>query len=347
MHTYHVSYSCYQKRMRILLDGKDSLSESSTIRQYMDEPLYCWADKLLPLLYREIEEEYALEFVGRPEESEIIKRIANEYPHCAAFRAEAPIISDSLQKRIISLSSLIKENSFQKFPAISVNACFVGTDAILSRHMSYIKNLDIRNQYCVVNFSAKEYGDSSLYRDADVVFMLVDDAETAEQVLSERISEKYAFVLYESEKNGFMKLSENNFMFSFHGESFFEIVFQCFFLFPLAEVFAEYANMLLGTVGNEKIKTKIKLLMTEKPIVCINAPSKIELNCSEPFEIKMFPEGSHVPELFFEYQLPGIVECSQQRIYGKKTEIRRFLFMKKEKSNRSRSFLFAYMNETV
>lgn len=326
---FFVSYSCYQSRMRILLNGKESLSASSTMLQYMNEPFYTWAHKFLDLLYREIEEDYALIFVGRTEETEIIAQLANTYLHCKSFEARKPIIDTSVKERMVGLSKLIKENTFQIPPPISMNAVFLSKEENVDIWKTYVNELEICNQYCNVSFSSDIIENYGTVKNDSVVFYIFDSIEEAEKHANNVDLSKYAFFLIEGQSTGFIQLLDNKYFFGFTKDIFFDIVFHCFFLFPLVESFSKYARILLKKVSDENMRTKIKLLLSEKPVIEINAESTIELDRSVPFDIRVFPKGAQIPELYFEYQLPDIVECAQQRVYGKKEGISKVLIYEK------------------
>ncbi|MBQ8435263.1 MAG: hypothetical protein IJX24_04565, partial [Oscillospiraceae bacterium] len=144
MNTYHISYSCYSRRMRILLNEKNSISSGSTILQYMNEPFYIWAAKILDLLYREIEDDYQLIFEGRPEEIEIMSHLAQQYSHCISFEARTPIIAASLQNRMIGLSTIMTEDNIAAKDVISIEAFFAVDSNNASHWGGYIDELEIR-----------------------------------------------------------------------------------------------------------------------------------------------------------------------------------------------------------
>ncbi len=339
-YTYFVSYSCYQSRMRILLNGKESLSASSTMLQYMNEPLYIWANKFLDLLYHEIEENYALIFVGRTEEAEIMSKLAKDYPHCKSFEARKPLIDTPVKDRMIGLSKLIKENTFQAPPTIKMNAFFLSNKELADKWKSYVNELEIRNQYCDVSFSSDIIENYRNAKKDSVVFYIFDSLEDAEKYANNVVLSQYAFFLTEGQSVGFIKLLDNKYFFGFTKDTFFDVVFNCFFLFPLVESFSKYAGALLREVADEDIQTKIRLLLSEKPVVKINAESTVEIDRSIPFDISVFPDGAQVPELYFEYQLPDIVECTQQRVYGKKEGTSKVLVYEKGEVNPLKELCF-------
>ena len=106
-YTYFITYSCYTRKMTVLLNGKEPLSRNSAILQYMNEPFYRWCGVLPELLYRELGEDYRVVYTGRQEEAEILKTIFRQYPHCLALEIRDFELQKPLQERMIALSRLM------------------------------------------------------------------------------------------------------------------------------------------------------------------------------------------------------------------------------------------------
>ena len=163
-YVYKITYLCYQSKMRILLNNQ-SLSPNSAIMKYMDEPFYVWADKLLDLLFKEIEEDYYLEFYGRDFEVEVMKKLVQGNAHCLGFLAHKPAIDTPLQERLITLSHLIK-----KFPSIhpghtKISVVFVGAKNVIAKYEDLITQLNVRNQYIAIDFPIQHLTEYTLMED--------------------------------------------------------------------------------------------------------------------------------------------------------------------------------------
>jgi hypothetical protein len=219
---------------------------------------------------------------------------------------------------MVGLSRIMKEKAFRFPEAITLNAVFFTSKKDFEKRKLLIDELEIQNQYCNVEFSLKDYSKYESITSRDIVFFIAESIEEIQPYLSGPCPSSYMFVLIQGKPDTFFHLSGNQYFFGFHEESFFETVFHCFLLFPLAEGLADYSVKLLNSIRDEDTRTKIKVLLSEKPVVRLSAENKVELNCSVPFDMEVYPEGAQPPELSFEYQLPGIVECTQQRIYGKR-----------------------------
>ena len=132
-YTYHITYSCYTRKMQILLNDKDVLSQSSSVIQYMNEPFYVWCEQILPLLYRELGESFHLIFTGRDEEAEILRSMAAGLPFCLSVETRSFGVPASLQERMIALSRFMKESGIPALPPIRIQAVFVGSPKALNK----------------------------------------------------------------------------------------------------------------------------------------------------------------------------------------------------------------------
>ena len=295
----------------------------------MNEPLYKWSDKLLDLLYREIEEDYELHFTAREEESQIISLKAQNYIHCTRFVAYQPQINKSLQDRMLGLSRLIKENHITTLPPLTINATFIGNSKTLNEFKEDIDQLEIKNQFVSVSFSTLQRESVSSLRENDLPIYLMD--RTSDNQMPEIAFTKYAFMCVLSDKTELLGIKNRICSYAFQREEFFDVIFRCFLLFPLAEAFSSYARALLQCIRQPDTQLRIRELLAEKPILNITTEREIELGTSVPLRITSSPVGFKTPELAFQYQPDGIVECTQQRITAIKAgDVVVFVFEKGE-----------------
>lgn len=318
-YTYFINYSCYTQKMKVLLNGKTMLSSNSTILQYMSEPFYSWCNLLPELLYRELGEKYNLVFTGRQEEAVILKQIMNQYSNCLHMEVHQFELKASIQERMIGLSRLMKEENLIRLPAIKIRAAFIGRKDVLDKWRGMIEQLQIKNQYCNTEFQMVERQEERKLPTGIIRFYLAETSEEAMEYIDGVENVPYSFVLTEGVRDGFCGLKKNCYIYGITGKSFFDQVFQSFILFPLPEAFARYTTELLKRVQEPVLKEKIEFLLSVKPLVHLKAESSVELGSSIPIRIRMEPENSRIPELAFEYQIPGVVRCTQQRIFGEKT----------------------------
>ena len=317
-YTYFITYSCYTRKMTVLLNGRESISRNSAILQYMNEPFYRWCSILPELLYRELGEDYRVVYTGRQEEAEILKTIFRTYPHCLALETQSFQLQKPLQERMIALSRLMKENNLPRLPQRVISAVFTGTKKTLEKWKPLLQELDVKNQYCSVAVHTAEWTElSGLDRDA-VVFALCASEEEQEEAVERLNSRSYAFLLNETGSVGFQSATGCSFVYGITEKDFFPVIFDCLLLFPLAECFAGYALDLRSSVRDAQTGRKLEALLAVKPCIYVKAPERVELGTSEPFTIETEPEGVEISGLTFEYQLPGIVTCNQQRVFGEK-----------------------------
>ena len=310
-YTYFISYSCYTNEMSVLLNGKSVVSKNSGILQYMNEPFYNWCTRLPDSLYRELGENYDVVYMGRTEEMNILRKVFGDYPHCRTVTTRQYVLSKSVQERMIELSKIIRESSLNRLPGETIPVVFVGTKEASQRWKNYIGQLDVKNQYCSV-VVRMEMNPSNVHDD-EVVFYL-DDGTQEKNIEMISYRHNYMFVLDENIDAGFAGADENRFRYGIDQKSFFDVIFGCLLLFPLAESFSTYAKNMERYVKDTQVKRKIQALLSVKPCIYISAEKQIEKGCSVPLNVQTEPEGAAIPGLVFEYQVPDIVECTYQRV---------------------------------
>ncbi len=317
-YTYYLTYSCYENKLNILLNNAP-LSPNSAALQYMDEPFYIWYDKIFDVLYKEIDEDYQVVYMGRPEEAAILHRYVKKKGGCVELIQKEFPLKQSLQERIIGLSRLIKQNHLHQLPPVQMNAVFLGEEELLSSYGEDIDALQIGNIYCKTTFSAIAYTDRHRLSKGDIVFLLASDLEEADKKAASMGNCPYLFLLIEEMKEGFQKAEKNRFYYGISKDTFANAVFAGFLLFPLAECFSAYASAMLKVREKDDLYYQMKSLLAVRPVIRMNVEKKVEYGCSLPIDIQVYPSGHEIPELVFEYQLPGIVSCTSKELLGNKT----------------------------
>lgn len=313
MHQFVLEYSCYDNRLKVLLDGVTPLTRESAVMQYAGRPFYDWCEVILGCLYREIFEDYALLYIGRDEEAEILHECAEKDAHCRQWAHREPQYAMSLQERMQALSKWIRPYQAPALPPVHREITFCANRAQLARFCSRIQQLKVQNPYCHLTFEMKEYPDSA---EQDAIY-LAEDFGGAERVLREKRAGPYAFILVEGEQTGFLAVRDRFFLYGFREEDFFEAVFRALLLFPLLACFRQYMQALIRKTGQIGRKERLIKLLIVKPYALVTSQAQIEIGCSIPLDVRMIPPDAPVPEFVFECRMPGIVECTQTRIYGR------------------------------
>lgn len=313
-HQFVLAYSCYENKMKVLLDGKTPLASDSVVLQYTNEPFEQWCDVILDLLYRELFEDYTLVYIGRSEEAEILQRNVEQHQHCQQLIYQGFQCNSSLQERMIALSKILKEGKTPRLPPIQRTIVFCGMQSQLNRLASQIQSLDVSNQYCRLNFIMEEYPPSTKQ---DVIF-LAESLEDAERIQFENSINTYAFILIEGNCSRFVKSHHGYFIYQYDKHAIFESVFACLLFIPLKECFSKYLNALIERTRAPDQRKRLVELLIVKPRAFVSCDTKVEVGHSIPLVIEMLPQNAAIPELSFECQIQGIVNCTQKRIYGEK-----------------------------
>ena len=313
-YTYHITYSCYDHGMTILLNGT-RISNSSSLLQYMGEPFYKWCEVLLEILAREVGEDFAVIYTGRSEEAEILKKQAEKVKSCQGFVYREPILPETLQIRMKKLNKLITD---YRIPIHQrhVKAVFLGDKDILKKYQEEIAGLEIENQFCKVDVRMMEIWNSGQLTKDDFPIYFSRTVNDAVIQAEDTDAYQYAMFLGEGKRNEFCMVKRNRFVFSFAEDTLLEQLFQCFLLFPLLECFNESLLAVKKMNVDQKVKQNLLILRAIKPLVQVRAEESMEAGNSVPLEMRTLPSGAPRPELEFQYQIPGIVQCTQNRITG-------------------------------
>ncbi|MCX4354824.1 MAG: hypothetical protein OSJ43_01225 [Oscillospiraceae bacterium] len=297
-------YSC---STQILINGK-APADYSPLIQYANEPLYKWCEEIFDLIYNEINDSFSLIFVGRKFDADILRIVSQQSENCRSFYHKEFVINTPLQKRMVLLNDLVKKNE------IDLHRIRIGVDFVIFDNMliGNVNELEIKNSYCYVDkriLSAAEYNDT---RASDYLFVICDDFQLVERIT---MKAKCGFVLRPASKTNIVSCENGLFFVEFEPNDFFEIVFECLLFAPLCDAFVHCIELLNG---NEAIvySDEFRVLTAIKPLVMVELPETVEIGRSAPLKVYTKPETAEPPEITFEYDKSGIVNCTNQRIEG-------------------------------
>lgn len=324
-YTYHITYSCYDQTMTILLNG-NRISNSSSLLQYMGEPFFVWCEVLPEILSREVGEEFTLIYTGREEEAEVLRQQCRQVQSCIGFQYQKPVLSEPLQNRMKKLCQLITDSRLPVHQRV-LSVAFLGEENVLDKYRDEISGLEVKNLFCRVETRSLEYYRRSDLRKDEIPIYLAPTADDALWMAEDTDAYRYAFFLGRGDRAGFGKVKGNRFVYSFTEETFFEQIFRCLLLFPLQECFCECLELVnKKTAGaSNSIHRQLLILKATKPLIQVRAQERIEEGRSVALEMRTLPPGADRPELEFQYQIPGIVKCTSREVIGLKagkTEVR-------------------------
>lgn len=299
-------YSC---STQILINGR-SPSEYSSLIQYMTEPLYLWFSHLFDLLYGEINDKFSLIFMGRKFDADILKYLATKNDNCISFKHRSFMTDTPLQKRMILLNEVIKKGG------INVNRQRIDVDFILSnqKFRNYIDELEIRNKFCYIEkhiFTVNEY--NNLKTPSRYMFIICDDFSLTNKT---DCKAKCGFVLKENISKSFISFKDNLcYLYMKGNDDIFETLFECLLYAPLCDAFVKCISSL--DENRSIIYTdSFRILTAIKPLVKVDFPEEVELGKSINIKVYTEPPTGEPPEISFEYDRSGIVNCTNQRIEG-------------------------------
>jgi len=275
----------------------------------MTELLYLWCDQLFDLLYNEINDKFSLIFIGRKFDADILKSISDDNENCISFTHKSFMIDTPLQKRMILLNEFIKKNG------VNVNKYRIDVDFIVSdeKYRRYINELEIKNKFCFVEkhiISVNEY--RRINNASKYLFILCDDFSFTDKI---ETKSECGFALKIGNKTSLISYKNDLCYIEMCDNEIFNTIFNCFFFAPLCEAFV---NCVSSLDENRSIvyTDGFRILTAIKPLVKVDFPDEVELNRSVPLRIYTEPQTTESPEISFEYDRSGIVNCNNQRIEG-------------------------------
>lgn len=313
---YHITYSCYDQAMTILLNDK-RISNSSSLLQYMGEPFECWCEVLPEILAREVGEDFTFIYTGRPEEAEILEHQCQQIRSCIGFKYKEPILQDTLQMRMKKLNKLISDYRLPVNRRV-ISVTFLGKEETLRKYGDDISCLEIENRFCKVDVHTLEYWNKNQLRKEEFPVYLAETIDDALLMAEDTDAFKYAVFLGKGNRDAFCKVKGNRFVYSFTDDTLINQIFRSLLLFPLLECFNECVLSVGKQTADKSIQYKLLVLKAIKPLVQVRAEERIESGSTVPLQMRTLPPNVPRPELEFQYQIPGIVQCSSDKIKGLK-----------------------------
>lgn len=306
----------YAQRVKILINGNPP-SAYSILDRYLNEPFLYWAWRIFDELDKELNgARYTLHLESSKEQIEILEHIARSYPNCVQFSSRQFVRNTPLTERMSTLSRLLKNNYVQGYHRLTRRALFVLGDGAADL-ASEIAELGVANCYCEIDSTSVSYKDYCAHPEsADVVF-LVGRAGCKERLL-QAAPQGDAFVLLLAEQTGLLETPENALVFETTYEEFFNTVFHCLILGPLAQLFHDSIAALPDAVS-QRYKDQIDVMSSiSMRILPRVEDTTIETghSVSIRFDSDMARMEVSLQDLEFGYSDKGIIRCNGLAVEG-------------------------------
>lgn len=328
-YTYHLIYSCYNNSMQLLLNEK-RISQNSSLWRFMGEPFGKWCRQMPGLLARELGEDFYLVYTGREEEAEVLETLARQENRCLGFRYEKPVLVISLAERMKELDQIVQNVGFPVYQR-SIPVVFLGTPEILEIYKNQIAGLKIQNSFCKVENRILDETRRLETGFREFGIFLCDTVEQAKQKAESPDFAENGVFIGMGDQDSFVTASQN-YVFSFQKGNFARCVTKVLSLFCFPS-FLESTIIELSKqerkLPDRKTYENLLILSAVEPYVQVKAKEQIELGTSVPLQIRTLPVGCKKPELEFQYQIPGIVECTESQVMAKRPGTTRVLVFRK------------------
>lgn len=307
-----LQYNPFLPRLQVLIDGKPP-SDYSRMIQYADESIWCWADKILDVIYTEIMDVFSVVFTGTDLDAAVMRLVCGRREYCNGFSARKFAVSDTLQERMKKLNQLIKRNSGISYKKTTVDASFA-FQFQLSELMDSVQAIDIHNLFCSVKVSVISSYKEWQAKENGVLFLVTDDRNIEEQVQALH-SRNPAFVIVIGQRNRLVEVREWAWVLETTQEFFLDTLYQCFLQEPLLWAFRNCARS-IGKI--EQYKDEIQRLWNTEPVIHITLDEKIEVGKSVKIRIISESEEENVPELIYRIPEREVAYCNGLCVFGVK-----------------------------
>lgn len=112
------AYDVFSGTLKFEEDGRP-LPGISSLSQLQKRPFSDWARRIFSITYEEINDDYAMTYVGRSCEAKVLAYFSKKNEHCRSFSTKIPVIPDSALKRLKTLHLLCQNGLMYR--KISVN----------------------------------------------------------------------------------------------------------------------------------------------------------------------------------------------------------------------------------
>ena len=307
-----IFYSAYDRRMQILLNGQSAVTDTSPLLKFQDEPFAVWAPQILEVLYSIARKEFCLKSVAHKDEIEVMEKLCREFPYCTSFNYDVlDIPGEELETKMKCLGHLMDKYNLCLSEPTKINVLFCDS-TVLPLFKESIYQLSIRNKYICVNFAMQE--DAVDFSEVDTAFFLCSSLSE----VSVQSNVKHNIILLVGRDSRFIGMRDGVWIYQFAIDDFFDTVFKCMLLFPLAETFYDLTTDLLKHLE----RTNRQAFLEIRELVSIyGTPSFIKkYSVEKGREVRLFTGVCDIDErlqkLSFTFQYPGIVEIKNNNLYG-------------------------------
>jgi len=313
-----LTYSAYDTNLKTLINGKP-VSQFSPLVQFMNEPLYRWSESIFDYIDGEIEGDYALEFIGRQDEFEVVSHFSEKHPYCIGKSfSDYPANSNNLQKRMSELNRIIKDAGIPITQSVLHAAFFVASSAKDTEAL--INKLDVANKFCRLDANTKIVSDMKFDIRNDCCNFVITHSPDFMSKTASYLKGKidFSFVLLIGQEQRLIDIDGGVHVYETTLESFYDTIFKCLLLYPLAEEFKRCCYQIISDNSLTKVHSAVLDLLTTDYKVIVELHEEIELGTSIPIKVETIPHRQSRPALSFICKPEGVVECTSLMLKGTK-----------------------------
>lgn len=306
-----LSYNAYQNSMRIYADGQP-LNNISSLTKYQSMPFLAWCGEILPKLAQEVNDEYALTYIGRSCESRILAALSAEYSYCRSFRPLSPTLADSTTKRLRKLHQLcISGLSYSQFSE-TLQVYSDLPEEVLS---DFFKGVFPRLCFCKMRTQYNPLSSLSTATTDEIRFVIAYEHDESNILSYSNVRNKETYVLLLSKENSFVGMSDSCIIEKATDDAISTLIHQYLELSFFMSVLRKALSNTSIDEGNVNYPSFSCLDKTE-PQTYARLPKMVETGSSVPIQLYTVPEGYPTSQVQYRVSNTDIIQIRNDSLYA-------------------------------
>ncbi len=292
-----ISYNVFLNAMSIMIDGKP-IPQISRLTRFQTMPFGYWCADVFRAIAEEVNDRYALTYVGRPSESHVLASYMTTCDQCSSYVNRQPEIPDTAITRLKRLSSLCQSGvKVERFSLPLHVFTDIETDQIESVLTSSLPKL----AYCRILPEIKPISALAAYSDSAPAFVLT----SSDVQLKSRNSP--LCILRLTGREGKPQCSANCFSEAIDSDEavgalkeYLELLYYPYVL--------SIAIKAAKVPENSPLYPSVTILDKMEPQTIVTLPTSVEFGETEKIKVRTIPDNSEPAKLSFRVSDESVVQ---------------------------------------
>lgn len=300
-----ISYNVYLDAMSIYIDERP-IPPVSRLTRFQTMPFGHWCSNVFQAIGEEVNDRFALTYVGRPCESRILGQFMKTSSVCTSYTNRQPELADSALTRLKRLSTLCQSGVTCDRFSVPVHVYTDLPEEMVNQAVS--ENLP-KLAYCRMSVKLHPLQEAQLHRDASPVFVLTAGEpkfyKNPAGVCVLSVTNDYPTV--DCRENCYVERVSSA-MLSASLKEYMELL-----LFPYV---LRKAMQAIRVPESSPLFPSVAILNKTEPQTLVSLPTSVELGQVAPVKIRTVPEGATPASLVYRISDESVVRMTDKGIQG-------------------------------